>query len=278
MRKKRRRPFEDLQEKLSRCEQLLEQYTSAEAQGQLHPSSVQEDQTPSSSTTDWSQTQSNTSAPHRPLPERAHNPSQLSGLPPVKDTPKAKLINEDGRVRFTDSFLLGTIFDELKSMRNILDEEEPPSDVDDDGSDDLAPDANADLILGLNSPSLSLEDLHPQPNQIFRLWQIYLERIDPLTKLIHVPSVQPYLADACGGSVPRKIAPLLFAIYTLAVVTMSPAECDDVLGCPRHEALRRFSLGVRIALSRVGFMKNADMLTLQALVMYTVCTIYPLYV
>ncbi len=152
-------------------------------------------------------------------------------------------------------------------MRNIIDADE----YEECSPDTMTPDDNSDLLLG-ESPTQSAEDLWPEPAQVFRLWQIYLDKVNPLTKIIHVPTLQPYLATATTGShnVPKNIEALLFAIFLMATIASSDDECTIVLGYPKNQALQRFSSGVRSSLMRMGFLKSYDMTTLQALVIYQV--------
>ncbi|KAL1851080.1 hypothetical protein VTK73DRAFT_9544 [Phialemonium thermophilum] len=181
--------------------------------------------------------------------------------------PQGKLVKEDGGIRFMDSIILGTIYDELRAMRQIID-----TDDNDDCSTDnaMTPDDNSELILGADSPAVATEDLWPDPAHVFRLWQIYLERVNPLTKIIHVPSLQPYLAEAITGcqNLPKNIEALLFSIFVMGAVAMSAEECQTLLGYSREAALQRFSTGVRVTLIRLGFLKTHDLTVLQAVVIY----------
>lgn len=160
-------------------------------------------------------------------------------------------------------------------MRKIVDDElvcdeSTPLPIDDPAN---TPDDNSELIFGAaESPSISSEDLTPTPAQIVRLWQIYLERCHPLTKIIHVPTMRPYLLEATGDSpqLPKNIETLLFSIYTLATVSMTKDECEEILGMSREKSLARFGSGVRLNLTRMGFLKTHDLFTLQALVIYLV--------
>ena len=233
--RKRRRPNQDLQERLARCEQLLKEYATAKPEGES------------------------------PTPSSAQAEERLRNWRPT-----GKLVVEaDGGVRFIDSILVGTVYEELKAMREIVDAEG------DDASSPMdstaTPDENSELIMGSESPKLTLEELQPSPGHIFRLWHIYLERVNPLTKVIHVPTLQPFLVDATNNTaLPKNIEALLFAIYTLATVALTPEECLNMLGYTRDAALDRFSAGTRISLNRLGFLKCHDMETLQALVIYLV--------
>ncbi|CAK7266132.1 hypothetical protein SEPCBS119000_001867 [Sporothrix epigloea] len=253
--RKRRRPNQDLQDRLSRCEEMLKVYINAKPEDESSPTVVD-------------------SAESLFTPESA-----------LKWKPPGKLIMEDdGGVRFIDSVMLGTIHEELRAMREIVDSED---------NEDATPDTtttsddNSDLILagvgmhGTNGMETGLdgsrapttqEELQPLPAHIFRLWQTFLERVNPLTKVIHVPTLQPYVVEAASGSnnVPPSVKTLLFAIYTLSTVSMTPDECLSMLGYSRETALQRFSNGVRLCLLKTNFLKCYDLETLQALVIYLI--------
>lgn len=159
-------------------------------------------------------------------------------------------------------------------MREIIDDDDKDEDVSMSvESMTMTPDENSDLLMGGDTPETRLEDLQPDPGHIFRLWQIYLDRVNPLTKIIHVPTLQPYLVEATSGSqnIPKNVGALLFSIYTLATVSLTEDECQEMLGISREKALEKFSNGVRLALTRMGFLKCHDITTLQALVIYLVC-------
>ena len=156
-------------------------------------------------------------------------------------------------------------------MRKMMDDE----DSYETSPESMTPDDNAEMLLGGDSPEVNLADLWPAPGQILPLWQVYLDRVNPLTKLIHVPSVQPYMTAVItdSKSLPRNVEALLFSIFVMAVVAMTPDECKGLLGIAREEALQRYSSGVRLTLVRVGFLRSHDMIILQALVIYLVRTL-----
>ncbi|KAK5654788.1 hypothetical protein OQA88_6824 [Cercophora sp. LCS_1] len=236
--RKRRRPNQDLQERLARCEELLKEYATEKPEGQT-PS------TPSR-------------PPQVPLYDK-----------PTPDwQPAGKLVQEGGGVRFMDNYLVGTIYDELRAMREIIDAE----DTEETSQEALSPDENSELILGADSPEKSIEDLWPEAGHVLRLWQVYLDRVNPLTKIIHVPTLQPYLAEAISRSqnVPKSVEALLFSIFVMATISLTPDECQSLLGQSREEALQRYTQGVRLTLLRMNFLTSNDLTTLQALVIYLI--------
>lgn len=116
------------------------------------------------------------------------------------------------------------------------------------------------------------ENARPTAAQLIRLWQIFLDRVHPLTKILHAPSFQPYVVDATGnfGGQPWNIQALLFAICQIAIISLDEEECMALMGCTRDDAVRRFSSAGRSILHRHSFLRNNDLTTLQAVVLQMV--------
>ncbi|ODA79118.1 hypothetical protein RJ55_04709 [Drechmeria coniospora] len=247
--RKRRRPNQDLQERLMRCEELLKQYAGAVTVGRS-PS-------PATPTTSESRAE-----PSDLTPATTASPQQSwrSGC---------KMISEDGSVRFMDSYIWGSISEELQAMRDIV-ETEDPEDSSILGSDDLTPDNNTDLFFPGDLSTANLDDLTPDPVHGFRLWQIFLDRVNPLTKVIHVPTVQPFVMEAASGmsSLPLHVQALLFSIYAMAVLSLTESESIQMLGLSREAAMQKFTAATKVALIRFNFLKNYNMVALQALVLF----------
>ncbi|RDA91809.1 hypothetical protein CP533_2832 [Ophiocordyceps camponoti-saundersi (nom. inval.)] len=246
--RKRRRPNQDLQERLSRCEELLKQYAGAAA---------------------------SPAPPGEPLPS---GPIKIEPEPkaePVEPDvngwkPGCKMVPDEGGARFMDSYIWASVYEELQAMRDIV-ETEDPEDASILGSEDLTPDNNnTDLLFPGEVVTANLDDLQPDPALSFKLWQFFIDRVNPLTKIIHVPSVQPWVVDAASGiaGLPPQRQALLFSIYNMAIISLSDAECQQTLGVSRDAALQRFTAGTKAALARLNFLKNYHMAALQALVLY----------
>ncbi|CAK7210791.1 hypothetical protein SBRCBS47491_000898 [Sporothrix bragantina] len=119
-----------------------------------------------------------------------------------------------------------------------------------------------------NAPPLS--QLHPPPRQIFALWQRFLDGVNPLTKLVHVPTLQPRVLDASADveSVPPPLNALLFSVYLLAITAMSQAECETLFGEPKVDLLLRYRVATLRALVAADFMVARDLEVLQALMLF----------
>ena len=104
------------------------------------------------------------------------------------------------------------------------------------------------------------------------LWQIYRQNVDPLTKVVHCPSLQVAIQKAILdlSSLPKGFEALLFAIYSAAVVTLENHECERRFGESRKVLLSRYRLATRMALSRAKFMSSNNLVVLQAFLIHLV--------
>ncbi|KAF7552490.1 hypothetical protein G7046_g7395 [Stylonectria norvegica] len=100
-----------------------------------------------------------------------------------------------------------------------------------------------DHLLFFGSPTiLPLSTLHPEQAHIFRLWQIYLENVDPLLKITHTPTLQGRIVNAIGDltSIRPAFQALVFSIYCVSVMSLSEDECALFFGSPRDALLSHY--------------------------------------
>jgi hypothetical protein len=111
---------------------------------------------------------------------------------------------------------------------------------------------------------------HPPTEHIYQLWEAFLDNVNPLSKLVHVPSLQPAIEKAISNidCIPKGFEALLFAIYSIAVLSLPDDECREKLGESRAILLPRYVRATRTALTRAGFMSSTSIVTLQALVLH----------
>ena len=120
--------------------------------------------------------------------------------------------------------------------------------------------------------------IHPPAERMYQLWQIYIENIDPLTKILHVPTLRPAIQKAVSNIeiLPRSFEAFMFAIYAAAVMSLDDGECQQRFSEPRKNLLSRYISATKAALSRAQFMATTSLVVLQALVLHllTVRDIY----
>ncbi|KAH8691616.1 hypothetical protein BGW36DRAFT_349714 [Talaromyces proteolyticus] len=111
------------------------------------------------------------------------------------------------------------------------------------------------------------------PTTLVSMWQTYLERVDPLIKLFHAPSMQKIVMQTfkdLEASSPTTVC-LTYAIVYAAVMSMSPTECTSELHNSKGVLLEGCRTKVDQSLSRVDVLNTRNMHVLQALVLYLIC-------
>lgn len=120
-----------------------------------------------------------------------------------------------------------------------------------------------------NCPSPSTDEKpNLDPVQAFKLWQIFLDRVNPLVKIIHAPTLQPFMVQAAAdiSSIPLDHQALLYSIFGLASMSLKDDEALSITGCTKEQAAHRFTKGAFYALTRFDFLRRYNMVVLQALV------------
>ena len=128
------------------------------------------------------------------------------------------------------------------------------------------------LLLGSIRPSEKTSFLHPEPAHIFRLWQIYLDNVDPILKVTHTPTLQGRIIEAAGNTanVPPNLEALMFSIYCMSILSLQDDECLAMFLSSKEDLLTRYQFGCQQALSNCRFLQSNDRDCLTALFLYLV--------
>jgi hypothetical protein len=120
----------------------------------------------------------------------------------------------------------------------------------------------------------SVTDAHPSTIHIVQLWQIYIDNINPLLKITHIPTIQGQVIGATSQleKAPKNIEALMFAIYVMAITSLEEPDVHRMFGEPKRELLGRYFTALQQALLNAGFMRGDDFICLQAYVLYLVCS------
>lgn len=127
-------------------------------------------------------------------------------------------------------------------------------------------------ILFSSPSNETLTSLHPDPVHIFKLWQVFLENVNPLTKIIHAPMLQQQMLNAIGelNSIGKGMEALLFSIYSCALLSMTDEEAYKEFGREKSSLQARFRMATQKALANAGLLKTTDLVLLQAFCLYIV--------
>ncbi|KAK3070106.1 hypothetical protein LTR53_011026 [Teratosphaeriaceae sp. CCFEE 6253] len=250
-RKRKRKPTDDVQERLEHYESLLKQHGILNASEKPSPS----DSTP----------------PSAAFASSVPGPS-LGGVAagdPAGSSRTGKLLAGRGKSRYIDS----TLWRNLEELGPSSDEEDA---ADGAGHHDTAYQAYPSAepltasMLSAGSPGQRLLDLHPTYDSAMRFWKLYLSHIEPLTKLFHVPTATATIQRAASNpsSASKSHECLLFAIYHFAVVAMTDEECQQNIGQDRAVLKSRYHAAVVQAFLNVGWLRTTDITVVQAFVMF----------
>jgi hypothetical protein len=105
-----------------------------------------------------------------------------------------------------------------------------------------------------------------------KLWQAYVQNVDPQNKILHIPTAQVTIYEAINDpeQAPAEVKCLLFSIYLAAVTALSPSEAYCLLSRDKTSALETFRLGVEFALSAANVFEKPTFMGVQALGIYIV--------
>ncbi|KIW19358.1 hypothetical protein PV08_03653 [Exophiala spinifera] len=182
------------------------------------------------------------------------------------------VINED-RSRYVSNTFWTGMSEEIAEMQDLLDlsttdeEDESNSPV-----QDRQTGSHQGFLFGYSSIKLDLRELHPSPSQIFILWEVFKENVDPVVRMLHRPTARTILMNAASSldRVSRPAEALLFSIYYGAVVSMTHEQCRQLLDEDKELLLKRYRFATEQALARADFLNSSSLMCLQAFAFFLV--------
>lgn len=186
-----------------------------------------------------------------------------------------KLMIKDGRSRYVSNEFWSTLGEEIAEIRNVLDS--PSSDEE---NDPPSPEAKNDpthkhahhqgFIFGYSSLVYDMSKLHPSPSQIFILWEIFKENVDPVLKILHGPTVKNVIMKAAvsASSLTKANESLFYSICFAAVISMTEDQCRSLLDEDKDKLMQKYRFATEQALARANFLNSSNLMVLQAFVMF----------
>lgn len=183
-----------------------------------------------------------------------------------------RLVVEKGRSRYINNSFWASLNNEVEDLKSVL--IEPSDDEDDPNSPDSSEQSgqHQGYIFGLSSTSVDMRALHPTPEIARQFWEAYKESVEPLVKVLHVPTFEPAFNDALQHpeKVSKGLESLLFAIYYGAVTSTTAEECVQKWGEERSSLLIRYRFALEQALARANFLYCDEIVILQAFVVFLI--------
>ncbi|KAI0410187.1 fungal-specific transcription factor domain-containing protein [Xylaria palmicola] len=190
------------------------------------------------------------------------------------------VLSEKGKVRYFSNAFWAKITDEIMALRSetqrLTDES---SDSSDDEASPVAANPQADqhidhhgFIFGYSSSNIDLRSLHPLPSQMLFYWQVYMENVDPIIKLLHVPAMTKVVKELRSdmSTVTPGVEALMFAIYFAAITSMEPDEVMTNFGAEKPELVARYRFATEQALAKANCITTSELVVLQAFVLFLI--------
>ncbi|KAK3392758.1 fungal-specific transcription factor domain-containing protein [Podospora didyma] len=189
------------------------------------------------------------------------------------------VLNQKGGTRYVSSGFWSSITDELDEIRRQADnytDESHESDEDvipePTSQDTRALHDHQSFILGYRSADVDLRPLHPLPSQIPFIWQVYQENVDPILKVLHVPTVTKLirgLRDNMDTLTPATEA-LMFSIYYASLTSLDEDEVRMNFGADKDDLAKKYRFALEQALAKANFLTTPDLMVCQAFLLFLV--------
>ncbi|KAL1303046.1 hypothetical protein AAFC00_003356 [Neodothiora populina] len=128
------------------------------------------------------------------------------------------------------------------------------------------------LLFGQHDETIDVSTMHPEQIQILKLWQIYIDNVNPLLKVTHTPTLQSRIIDAASDlkSTRSPLVALLFSIYCVAVMSLNEEDCLDMFSASKAQIAKKYRLGCQQALMKSNFLRSNDRECLVAFYLYLI--------
>ncbi|EPE06588.1 zinc c6 transcription factor [Ophiostoma piceae UAMH 11346] len=179
--------------------------------------------------------------------------------------------------RYINEVLLSRVLEEEQEFRSALTSPKE-SEADDAFSDASYTAEPAITIFGTlatsrfnpRAYSQGNGSLHPPKAHALQLWHKYIQTVEPMNKVLHVPTDEIDVFTAIDN--PDKVDPafesLLFSVYFSTVTVYQPEQYRATFGESKMVAADRFRAGMERALVQARFLESPSLRTLQALTLF----------
>ncbi|OHW89625.1 fungal specific transcription factor domain-containing protein [Colletotrichum incanum] len=240
----RRRIVKDLLERLQQCESLLTQVAPRDWEGRpVGAETPGSTIVASSPATSWVSYE-----------EARKQPSSR---------PNGKIVCNEGRATFMENPLRGNVIDHLQFSRLSLDDNEHSTNP--SGSASVS-----EYAEPVHQKSMDFDLFALGPVEVLRLWQVFLERVNPMIKIVHVPSLEPLVFEAATDrfNLSTDFEALICSINVVAIMALSESESIQMLKLEKSKALCNSMFALKKALTKIDFLRKYNITILQCLVLY----------
>ncbi|KAK0105968.1 hypothetical protein ONS95_004477 [Cadophora gregata] len=189
--------------------------------------------------------------------------------PSVESTASVeKLVQGNTSSLYYNEALISRVLEEEQEIESLMENQYDTTHSHDSASLDIDP-----LLSAFHKPSPGSGLDHPARQCAIQLWQAFVNNVDPLFKIFHIPTTQSIIYGAISNpeNVDAGINALLFAVYFAGVTSLSSDQVMNLLGLPKNAALNTFKQGLEQSLAAAGFLDTPTLITLQAITLFIFC-------
>ena len=189
-----------------------------------------------------------------------------------------RLVVNEGKSRYINNSFWANLSNEVEDLKGILNQSSDEEEL------ETSPGANSatnginhgshqGYVFGFSSQNVDMLSLHPLPGQIRTYWETYKDRVDPLAKVLHIPTIEPTVLRAAShlSNLSKGFEALLFAIYYGAVTSSNASDCTVKFGEEKNVLLARYRFAIEQALARANFLTTEEIVVVQAFVIFLIC-------
>jgi hypothetical protein len=190
------------------------------------------------------------------------------------ETKFGRLVVNEGKSRYINNSFWANLSNEVEDLKGILNQTSDDEDLDSSPGANAAPSGgHQGWVFQFSSTNVDMLSLHPLPGQIPIYWETYKDRVDPLAKVLHIPTIEPTVLAAAShlANLSKGFEALLFAIYYGAVTSVTAADCAVKFGEEKSVLLARYRFAIEQALARANFLTTEEIIVLQAFVIFLIC-------
>ncbi|KAH7395986.1 C6 transcription factor [Cadophora sp. MPI-SDFR-AT-0126] len=197
--------------------------------------------------------------------------SELSmGQTPAAESSLEELLVQDGDSgRYINEVILSRILDEQREAQAVM----RSSSINGIRTkNSWSPDLGG-IFHDFNPSMLDVQSCHPSRWHALQLWQTFLNNVDPIIKILHIPTAQVTIYSAINNpdSAEHDLNALLFAIYFAAITSLSTADASSLLGQDKGRNLIKFKQGLEHFLAAANIFDSPSLKSLQAMTIYITC-------
>lgn len=184
-----------------------------------------------------------------------------------------RLVVNEGKSRYVNNSFWANLSNEVEDLKGILNESSEEEDLPSPTNGPNTAKHHNEFVFGYSSHNVDMLSLHPVPTTIPLYWQTYKENVDPLVKVLHIPTIEPTVLSAAShlGYLSKGFETLMFAIYYGATTSLSSEACLSNFGEEKQVLLTRYRFALEQALARANFLITEELVVLQSFLIFLIC-------